>query len=104
VVIHEFAHQLDQENGRANGAPILDKEQNYKSWSEVFSVQFENLQMQAKAGTPSLFDYYGATDPSEFFAVTTEVFFEQAQQFYSEYPILYRQLKQYYQVDPLYWQ
>jgi len=104
VVIHEFAHQLDQENGRANGAPILDKGQDYKSWSEVFSVQFEKLQMRAKAGSPSLFDYYGATDPSEFFAVTTEVFFEQAQQFYDEYPILYQQLKQYYQVDPLHWQ
>lgn len=103
VVIHEFAHQLDQENGSANGAPILDKGQNYKCWSEVFSVQFEKLKRQAKTGTPSLFDYYGATNPSEFFAVTTEVFFEQAQQFYSNYPILYRQLKQYYQVDPLHW-
>ncbi|MBL4765105.1 MAG: zinc-dependent peptidase [Colwellia sp.] len=103
VVIHEFAHQLDQENGKANGAPILDKEQNYKSWSEVFSVQFEQLKRQAQAGKPSLFDYYGATDPAEFFAVASEVFFEQAEQFHHEFPKLYRQLTHYYQVDPLHW-
>lgn len=104
VVIHEFAHQLDQENGHANGAPILEKEQNYQSWSDVFSLQFEKLQKQAKAGKPSLFDYYGATNPAEFFAVTSEVFFEQAIQLHYEYPLLYQQLKQYYQVDPLHWQ
>jgi Mlc titration factor MtfA (ptsG expression regulator) len=103
VVIHEFAHQLDQENGQANGAPILDKGQNYKCWSEVFSSQFEQLKKQAKTGKPLLFDYYGATDPAEFFAVASEVFFEKAIKFHDEYPILYRQLKQYYKVDPINW-
>lgn len=103
VVIHEFAHQLDQENGKANGAPILGKGQSYKCWSEVFSTQFTLLREQAKAGVPSLFDYYGATEPAEFFAVASEVFFEQSKQFCSEYPILYQQLKQYYKVDPVCW-
>ena len=103
VVIHEFAHQLDQENGRANGAPILDKDQNYSCWSAVFSAQYEQLKKEAKTGTPSLFDYYGATNPAEFFAVASEVFFEQAQQFSYEHPRLYRQLKDYYQVDPIHW-
>jgi Mlc titration factor MtfA (ptsG expression regulator) len=103
VVIHEFAHQLDQENGRANGAPILDKTQSYKSWSDVFSEQFEQLKKQMKTGTPSLFDYYGATNPAEFFAVASEVFFEKSQQFSHEYPVLYQQLAQYYQVDPIHW-
>ena len=103
VVIHEFAHQLDQENGKANGAPILDKGQSYKCWSEVFSSQFDQLKMQVKTSTPSLFDYYGATNPAEFFAVASEVFFEQAQQFNAQHPKLYRQLKQYYQVDPVLW-
>jgi Mlc titration factor MtfA (ptsG expression regulator) len=104
VVIHEFAHQLDQENGKANGAPILDKGQSYQCWSTVFSAQFEQLQRQAETGTPSLFDYYGATNPAEFFAVASEVFFEQSKQFYQQYPKLYHQIQQYYQVDPLHWQ
>lgn len=103
VVIHEFAHQLDQEDGRANGAPILDSGQSYQCWSEVFSKQFEILQKQADEGTPSLFDYYGATNPAEFFAVVSEVFFEQAREFSHQQPQLYRQLTQYYKVDPVQW-
>ncbi|MBL0712033.1 MAG: zinc-dependent peptidase [Colwellia sp.] len=103
VVIHEFAHQLDQENGKANGAPILDKGQSYQCWSDVFSKQFQHLKKQAQTGEPSLFDYYGATEPAEFFAVVSEVFFEQAQQFFHKYPMLYQQLTKYYQVDPTHW-
>lgn len=103
VVIHEFAHQLDQENGTANGAPILGKGQSYKCWSKVFSAQFDLLKEQATAGVPSLFNYYGATNPAEFFAVASEVFFEQSNKFNREYPTLYKQLKQYYKVDPVYW-
>lgn len=103
VVIHEFAHQLDQENGRANGAPLLEKGQSYQCWSDVFSVQFELLQKQAQSRTPSLFDYYGATNPAEFFAVASEVFFEKSHLLNSDHPNLYHQLKQYYQVDPVHW-
>jgi len=103
VVIHEFAHQLDQEDGSANGAPILGKGQNYKDWADVFSSQYDKLRKQARAGIPSLFDYYGATNPAEFFAVTSEVFFEQAGEFYHKYPSLYEQLKLYYKVDPVHW-
>ena len=103
VVIHEFAHQLDQENGKANGAPILDKGQSYQCWSDVFSKHFQHLKKQAQTGEPSLFDYYGATEPAEFFAVVSEVFFEQAQPFFHKYPMLYQQLTKYYQVDPTHW-
>jgi len=103
VVIHEFAHQLDQENGRANGAPILSKGQSYQCWSEVFLVQFEQLRKQAAMGTPSIFDYYGATEPAEFFAVVSEVFFEKSQQFHQQHPALYQQLTNYYKVDPIHW-
>lgn len=103
VVIHEFAHQLDQENGKANGAPILGREQSYKCWSAAFLTQFNLLKQQALAGIPSLFDYYGATNPAEFFAVASEVFFEQSERFCREYPKLYQQLKGYYKVDPVCW-
>lgn len=103
VVIHEFAHQLDQEDGRANGAPILAADQSYQSWSTIFSQQFETLQKQASRGEHSLFDYYGATNPAEFFAVASEVFFEQSRQFSQQHPKLYQQLTQYYHVDPMHW-
>jgi Mlc titration factor MtfA (ptsG expression regulator) len=103
VVIHEFAHQLDQEDGHANGAPILSSEQNYSCWADVFSAQYAALVRQAQLGEASIFDYYGATNPAEFFAVATEVFFEKAVALSQEHPKLYAQLSQYYSVDPRHW-
>ena len=39
VVIHEFAHQLDQENGPANGAPpMAGGAARVRRWTEVFSL------------------------------------------------------------------
>jgi len=103
VVIHEFAHQLDQEDGPANGAPILSKDQNYDCWADVFSAQFEKLKRQVYSQGHSIFDYYGATNPAEFFAVASEVFFEKPGQLKQEHPKLYQQLALYYRVDPTLW-
>ena len=103
VVIHEFAHQLDQELGHANGAPILARRQHYQSWSRVLSVAFARLREQARLGEPSLLSHYGATDPAEFFAVASEVFFEQPQQLAMEHAALYAELHRFYRVDPLSW-
>ena len=52
---------------------------------------------------PSLFSDYGATDPAEFFAVITEVFFEQPQRMAAEHPALYGELSRFYRLDPLSW-
>lgn len=103
VVIHEFAHQLDQEDGQANGAPILQHFADYSTWSEVLSREFTQLQHSANFGMPSLFNYYGATNPAEFFAVITEVFFEKPGDFYQQHPDLYRELSRFYQLDPINW-
>lgn len=103
VVIHEFAHQLDQEKGNATGAPLLQRAADYKQWSAVLSAEFSQLQQQAALGQSSLFDHYGATNPAEFFAVVSEVFFEQPQQLSSLHPELYQQLSYYYRLNPLSW-
>lgn len=103
VVIHEFAHQLDQENGKANGAPILYDGQNYQTWSSVFQAEFEQLKRHASQGAPSVFNYYGATNPAEFFAVASETFFEQASLLHNRHPSIYQQLKELYRVDPIHW-
>ena len=78
VVIHEFAHQLDQQNGQANGAPLLIGRKRYERWARVLGDEYARLQQAASEQRPSLFSYYGATNPAEFFAVASEVFFEQA--------------------------
>lgn len=103
VVIHEFAHQLDQESGSANGAPALPSRGRYRRWSEVMAREFAQLQAQAAMQVPTLLSHYGATDPAEFFAVATEVFFEQPQRLADEHPALYRELAGYYRVDPAGW-
>lgn len=103
VVIHEFAHQLDQENGHANGAPVLPRREHYQRWSQVLGGEFQRLQQQAAEGLPTLINPYGATNPAEFFAVVSEVFFEQPQRMAVEHPELYEQLRRLYRVDPLGW-
>lgn len=103
VVLHEFAHQLDSESGRTNGAPLLNNKARYRSWSETMSREFAMLQHSAETQTESVLDYYGATNPAEFFAVATETFFEKTTQLARYHPHLFDQLRAYYQVDPRDW-
>ena len=103
VVIHEFAHQLDQENGHANGAPVLSGPRHYERWSSVMATEFARLQAQAEGDQPTLLSPYGATNPAEFFAVASEVFFEQPLQLSTEHPSLYRELAGFYRLNPLSW-
>jgi Mlc titration factor MtfA (ptsG expression regulator) len=103
VVIHEFAHQLDQEKGYANGAPALGRRERYRRWSSILGEEFARLRQQAWLNEPALFSYYGATDPAEFFAVISEVFFEQPRRMAAEHPALYAELRDLYRVDPASW-
>jgi MtfA peptidase len=103
AVIHEFAHQLDQEKGYANGAPYLRRREHYRRWSHVLDEAFNTLQEQVRTQQASLFSHYGATNPAEFFAVISEVFFEQPQRMAAEYPELYRELGGFYNLDPSSW-
>jgi len=102
VVIHEFAHQLDQETGTANGAPFL-RHQAKQCWSEVLSKEYELLVAQSRRGEASLLDKYGASNPAEFFAVASEVFFEQPQEMKGRHSHLYQQLQGFYHVNPAIW-
>ena len=103
VVIHEFAHQLDQQHGAANGAPWLGGRQRHVRWARVLGAEFERLRERVARGEASLIGDYGATDPAEFFAVASEVFFEQPQRLADDAPALYRELSGYYRINPLAW-
>jgi MtfA peptidase len=104
LVIHEFAHQLDQENGPANGAPVLRHGQSGRAWTAVFKREYDTLQWLVDAGEPSLIDPYGASAPEEFFAVASEAFFMQPQAMRQQHPALFSQLTQYYGLDPSAWE
>jgi len=103
VVLHEFAHQLDQESGPANGAPWLGGRERRARWAKVMNAEFAQLQQRLAHGEPGLIGSYGASDPAEFFAVTTEVFFERPAELAHAHPVLYRELQQFYRADPLHW-
>ena len=103
VVMHEFAHQLDQEDGDADGAPILENQSCYRSWAHVLSKEYERLCSKTQGRHRSVLNKYGATNPAEFFAVATEAFFEKPKQMHKHSPDLYEELKSYYKLDPLGW-
>jgi len=103
VVIHEFAHQLDQYDGNASGFPLITDKKLRRQWTKIFTREFSQLRQQAMEQQPALLDYYGATNPGEFFAVATETFFEKAGQLSTVHPEMYAVLCDFYRVNPLSW-
>jgi len=104
VVLHEFAHQLDQETGYANGAPRLLDRLHYARWSRVLGEEYALLRQQAMSGVaPTVLNTYGATNPAEFFACATEVFFERPHTLAAAHPKLYEEFAGFYRVEPLSW-
>jgi len=103
VVFHEFAHQLDQENGAADGAPVLERSSLYATWARILHKEYVQMQSKVRHGLKTVMDAYGATNPAEFFAVATETFFEKPHAMKGKHPELYEVLKSYYKLDPRDW-
>jgi len=101
VVLHEFAHQLDYENSAADGVPELATREQQLVWSEVMTTEFALLRAAHETGIATLLDTYGATDPVEFFAVSTEAFFERPRALRARHPKLYAELQKYFRQDPV---
>lgn len=101
VVLHEFAHKLDQETGVSNGTPFLDDAERYESWARVFTAALHRLEMESMLGGDTVLDVYGTTNPAEFFAVATEAFFERSEALRDRHPELYAQLASFYRQDPV---
>lgn len=93
VVVHEFAHQLDDESAAGEGAPVLT---DYTRWSEVMQAEFERLRRHRR---PLVLDPYGAESPAEFFGVVTEAFFQRGADLARHHPALYSVLRDYYGFD-----
>jgi Mlc titration factor MtfA (ptsG expression regulator) len=110
IVLHEFAHLLDYENGRSDGAPLLDsggsrhaRKHRYAAWTRVFNQEFENLRVKVRNGEEHFLSAYGATNPAEFFAVATETFFTCPHEMWKHHRELYDQLKGFFLQDPVQW-
>ena len=100
VVIHEFAHKLDMENGGVDGLPRLRPGMSRQAWAEAFGKAYEDFCAEVDRGVDTAIDPYGAEHPGEFFAVVSEVFFEDPLVLHRRFPAVYDQLVHFYGMDP----
>lgn len=120
VVIHEFAHKLDQRAGGADGMPDLLGAINPQHWRVVLENSLESFRLaldDIEAAIPGdvdpeseaadawyaalPLDPYAATDEAEFFAVSSEHFFADPWPLSQALPDWYGVLSAYYRQDPL---
>ena len=99
VVLHEFAHQIDQDGGDADGRPWQRDEASRRQWAAVMDEGLARLREEPS----DTLDAYGSTDPAEYFAVATEAFFERPQALAAAAPQLYAELSRLYRLDPQRW-
>lgn len=104
LVIHEFAHALDGLDGEMGGNVHFDDEAMMERWNTVVSSNYHALLLALRQGRPTFLDPYAATNLAEFFAVTSEVFFEEPEALHHQIPELFELLMAYYRVNPSSWQ
>lgn len=101
VIIHEFAHKIDMLNRGANGMPPMASSIGAEEWHDVFQHAYQNLQGRIEHHHKTCINAYGATSPTEFFAVVSEYFFTDPQHLNECYPQVYDELKMFYRQDPV---
>lgn len=122
VVIHEFAHKLDQYGSDVDGMPSLDAHPTLRprQWRSVMEQSFDAFNEALTAVEDAIpgdvdpeseegaawfdtlpLDPYAATDEAEFFAVSSEAFFVSPRPLALGLPAWYRLLSEYYRQDPL---
>ncbi len=95
VGLHELAHVLDFDVGQADGVPSFMPWRAVDPWLRL--IHEETRRVRA---SQSILREYAATNEAEFFAVATELFFEQPARMREKHPRLYDLLKQAYAQDP----
>jgi hypothetical protein len=96
VIIHEFAHQIDDQYGISAGRAEEDL-------GRALERDYHQLQHAAAHRRHTLFDPYGAGSRAEFFAVVTECFFENPRPFQQQHPGLYTAMSRFWCQDPAAW-
>jgi Mlc titration factor MtfA (ptsG expression regulator) len=105
VVIHEFAHKLDMLNGEADGIPPLPAGVPRREWEGTLLAAFDDFCAWVDSAGPGedalAIDPYASENPGEFFAVSSETFFETPDVLHRDYPALYALFVRFYRQDPL---
>ncbi|TCL09045.1 hypothetical protein BXY66_1087 [Shimia isoporae] len=103
VVLHEFAHQLDDLSGRTDGAPVMAEGQEFAAWERDILEAYDRHVQNVERGRKTVLDAYGAQNHEEFFAVAIETFFEKPDQLLEGEPKVYAQISQLLRLDPAQW-
>jgi len=95
VGFHEFAHKIDGEDGFIDGVPpmITDRKQ-LKQWLEIIEVESDRI----RRGESEI-DPYALSNRAEFFAVTSEYFFENPHSLEQKHPALFQFFQKIYNRD-----
>jgi len=96
VVIHEFAHKIDMNDGYADGVPPL-RGVALDEWRSLLDDEYHRSEPQP---SDEVLRPYAWASPAEFFAVSTEVFFCTPARLLEAKPRLYAALVNLYQQDP----
>ncbi len=96
LVLHEFAHKLDERSGVCDGAPPMPGGMDAGRWQRVFSAAYARLCVGLDAGDGALIDAYAATSPAEFFAVCVEYFFVAPGDLFKAFPEIHGQLREFF--------
>ncbi|MFT4241463.1 MAG: zinc-dependent peptidase [Acidovorax sp.] len=98
VVIHEFVHKMDMKSGEPNGCPPLPAgfmgartgRAAHAAWWAAWEPAYADfreavIKAERFGAEPPWLDAYGATSPSEFFAVACEAYFVNRARFAQEF-------------------
>ena len=106
VVIHEFAHKIDLQDGLADGCPPLPSAARRRAWLAAMDAQYAAFREKVViaerfGGEPPWLDAYGAQAMPEFFAVACEAYFVNRDRFGKEFPDLQNLFDGFFRPQPL---
>jgi len=101
LIIHEFAHQLDDQYGLSSGITLSGRPVQKDEWTRELAKIYRDVMNADRFGrSDHLLDLYGATNPAECFAVTLEAFIESPRNLQRAYGAAYRMLVDFFGFDP----
>lgn len=103
LIIHEFSHQLDQQDGHFDGTPQFQTDKQYELWARVMGDEFFNLRTRILHHKSSDISEYGATNEAEFFSVCTEYYFTDPVNLYEKHPAIFEIYLDFFKIDPRRW-
>ncbi len=98
LVIHEFAHKIDMQNGEANGVPPMETRLAHENWCEALASAYRDFCSRVDAGEETQIDPYASEHESEFFAVCAEVYAAEPHTLRAAYPAFFVEMNLYFKL------